>query len=728
MDAKKYYAHTKSDQKSGEVLSQAYWQPLAEHLRNVSELARKFGDCFGSGELAGLSGMLHDIGKYSDKFQKRLSGGESLVDHSTAGAVEAIKRYGDLGFILGYCIAGHHAGLPDGGNMADTHDDATLRGRLLKGNNIENYENYSREINPILDQDWRIPIHPLYESGFSLSFYIRMLYSCLVDADFLDTEKFMDCNVDRKIGEDIPALTEKLERFIQGFGDTDNPINQKRTQILNNCLQKDIWNKDLYTLTVPTGGGKTITSLAFALRHAKFHEMKHVIYVIPYNSIIEQNAAVFKNILGEENVLEHHSNFNYDDSSEMLVRQRLATENWDMPVVVTTTVQFFESLFANRSSKCRKLHNLADSVIIFDEAQMLPLPYLLPCVRAITELVRNYGCTAVLCSATQPALGSFFPKDFEIKELCDGQKELFEFFKRTSIRFAGQLSDDELAERLNSQNQVLCIVNTRKQAQTVFQLLNEEGAFHLSTLMYPKHRSRLLTEIRKRLINGLPCRVIATSLIEAGVDVDFPVVYRAQAGLDSEIQAAGRCNREGKREISPVYIFEPEQKYQEHLPAMQARPARIARSVAGQFDDCTSAKAINAYFMQLYMIEDKWLDSKNIVKRFENGFDKGLSFPFAAVADEFSLIDNATRSVLIPDNDDAQALAAKLREGQHSRKLLRQIQQYCVNVYENHYKALNEAGSILPLDSEIAVLTDMDKYNEKTGLEASVDTGVGIFV
>ncbi|HEX3026868.1 MAG TPA: CRISPR-associated endonuclease Cas3'', partial [Clostridia bacterium] len=361
-----YYAHTKFNPVTGENLSPDYWQPLLEHLQNVAAIAQQFGDSFGSGEIARICGLFHDLGKYSERFQRHLSEGGNPVDHSTAGAVELSKRLDSLGFLLAYCVAGHHAGLPDGGSAADTPDEPTLHARLRK--KTESYDGYRQELDPLSQPyDLRLPIAPLGQGGFSLSFYIRMLYSCLVDGDFLDTEKAMNGEIDRKIGEEISTLAVRLEQYIGRFDNSDRPIDRMRTQILKSCVAKAAWDKGLYTLTVPTGSGKTISSLAFALKHANFHRMKRVIYVIPYNSIIEQNAAVFKDILGEENVLEHHSNFNYDDSSEKLIRQRLATENWDMPVIVTTTVQFFESIFANRSSKCRKLHNLADSVVIFDD-------------------------------------------------------------------------------------------------------------------------------------------------------------------------------------------------------------------------------------------------------------------------------------------------------------------------------------------------------------------------
>jgi len=518
-----------------------------------------------------------------------------------------------------------------------------------------------------------------------------------------------------------------LDGYIKGFANPEKEIDKRRTEILNRCIEKAEREKGLYTLTVPTGGGKTISSLAFALKHAKKHKMDRVIYVIPYNSIIEQNAAVFKDILGEENVLEHHSGFSYDDTSELLINKRLATENWEVPVVVTTTVQFFESLFASRPSKCRKLHNMTNSVIIFDEAQMLPTQYLLPCIRAISELVYNYKSTAVLCSATQPALSGLFPKELSARELCDHAEELFRFFKRTKIVPVGELADTELAKRLNLEKQVLCIVNTRMQAQRLFKLLLREGSFHLSTLMYPLHRKQTLRIIRERLKDGLPCRVVSTSLIEAGVDVDFPVVYRAEAGLDSEIQAAGRCNRERKNAESPVYIFKPAEEYQKHMPAMMKRPMEVARSVAKQFDDIASNEAIFAYFTRLYRFEGTGLDTKSIVESFENGLVKGMSFPFARIASEFNLIENSTYSVVIPHTDEARELVTRLREGERSRKLMRSVQQYAVSVYAGSYSVLLSSGSIEALDEELAVLTDLDKYSEKTGLDANADYGAAVF-
>lgn len=700
-------------------------QTVEEHLDAAAARARVFGDRFGNGDAAWLCGIYHDIGKFSEAFQKRIFGEiKQRVDHSTAGAKELDRRYANMGHMLAYCVAGHHTGLPDGGSFASTPDDSTLSGRLKR--EIEPYSHFTEHIVLPDANKMSTSIVPIGNMGFSVAFYIRMLFSCLVDADYLDTESFMSGKTRETTYDTMRILNQKIDEQVKAFSNPSRDIDIKRTHILSNCISKSERGRGLYMLTVPTGGGKTITSMAFALKHAWHHGMDRVIYVIPYNSIIEQNAEEFSRILGEQNVLEHHSGIHYDENDESVMGKRLATENWDMPIVVTTTVQFFESLFANKTSKCRKLHNIANSVVIFDEAQLLPLKYLRPCIRAISELVQNYKCTCVLCSATQPALDKQFPSEIKCVELCDNIKGSYELFKRTRLQHIGELSDTELAQRLNREERVLCIVSTRKQAQNVFSLMKGSGVYHLSTLMYPKHRKQFLKEIRFRLDHNMHCRVISTSLIEAGVDVDFPIVYRSEAGLDSLIQAAGRCNREGKNPVSPVYIFKPEQAYRKSLPDMLRRPVAVTDSVMSRYDDIASPEAIQAYFDELYSVEGETLDMKKIVKRFEEGISD-MSFPFAQVAGEFRLIDETTHAIVIPKTDEAHALVGRLRAGERSRDLLRSIQQYTVNVYDRNYNTLKGTGSVDVLDDELAVLTDLNKYDDSTGLDASTDGGQAIF-
>lgn len=701
-------------------------QPLLEHLEGTARRAAEFAAAFGAGEWGRLLGTVHDIGKYSDKFQRRIRGEPVSVDHSTAGA----QRLSQMGNQIGaYCVAGHHGGLPDGGHRIDDSSQPTLAGRLKRP--VEPYEAFWEEVKLPPVSSFRPP-QVLGKGGFTLAFWTRMLFSCLVDADFLDTEAFMRGEAPpRGGGDSIDELLGRLEAYIAPWWNPKSELNRARCAILQGCLEAGAREAPgLFTLTVPTGGGKTVASLAFALRHAKAHGKRRVVYVIPYTSIIEQTAAVFRGFLGEENVLEHHSNVEYDDeSTPEAERKKLAAENWDMPIVVTTAVQFFESLFASKTSRCRKLHNLADSVIIFDEAQTLPPAYLRPCLRAIAELTVNYGASSVLCTATQPALGPLLAEispALQPRELCPPVD--LAIFRRVQFRHLGQLTDDELAGRLNSHLQALCIVSTRKQAQAVYQLLQTQpGSFHLSTLMTPQHRGAILEEIRRRLQEGLPCRVVATSLIEAGVDVDFPVVYRAEAGLDSEIQAAGRCNREGRRglEESFVYLFKPDETYTAHLPASLLLPLKTAQAQTQDFERLDAAQNIESYFTALYKLSGEVAASKEVVDAFEEapvGF-----YPFAGVAQGFHLIGPETRAVLIPQGEEGAALAQRLRQGERSRALFRKAGRHSVNIYPGHFEALLNIGALEALDEGAAILTDLSLYKEETGLALIAEAGQAIF-
>lgn len=707
-------------------------QLFIDHATAVSRLSSDFAAEFGAASEAGVIGLLHDIGKCSPAGQRRINGGTDRVEHAAAGAevLGDCWRNNPFGYLLAYCVAGHHAGLPDGGVSTDTEDRATLCAKLKrqKQRNFD-YAPYEEALAQPAPTVPRFLLERAKQSpGFSYAFRTRMLFSCLVDADFLDTEAFMN-NTELRcgIGDSLPILFERLQIKLSSFGPPQNPVAQQRKQVLEDCLRAAEQPRGVFTLTVPTGGGKTLSSLAFALRHALRNGLRRVIYVIPYTSIIDQTAAIFREVLGEQNVLEHHHNVNYDSSEDRDTDPRvLATENWDAPVVVTTNVQFFESLFANRTSRCRKLHNIANSVLIFDEAQMLPLDLLLPCVRAIEELVRNHRCTAVLCSATQPALRRYFDASVEIREIASSPEELYLALRRVRFEDAGQLDDAALLERLQQQNQVLCVVNTKPQAQTLFEGLSGEGNYHLSTLMTPTHRRRILAEIRERLdpkrTDHSPCRVISTSLIEAGVDVDFPTVYRQEAGLDSAVQAAGRCNREGKRSTddSVVYLFRPEERYETKMPHSLQLPIKVARIVQSNHSDIAAPDAIHDYFQRYFSFRGESLDQKGIVKQLNDGLANGLSFPFASVAMQFRVIESPTRTVLIPNDDETDSetrgLIAALRNGAHSRDLLRKAGLHSVGVYPKQFDLLLGAGALEVLDEELAVLRDESLYSKDTGL------------
>ena len=692
------------------------FQPLKEHIENVGERAAQFAAAFDAAEHGRETGLLHDIGKYSSKGQKRQRDPEhtAKVDHSSAGAQEAFRRKDPM---AAFAVAGHHGGLPNMGGKGDL-DTGTLMARLHKPlTGGDDPSAWKREIvlpDRISMPQWAVQCR----EGRVQALYTRMLFSCLVDADFLDTEAALQGRQPRGGYASLEELLQKLQSHVAPWlKKPKNELCAKRSAILQSCLQGGEREEGLYTLTVPTGGGKTVSSLAFALTHAVRHDMKRGVYVIPYTSIIEQNAKVFAEILGPENVLEHHSQTELADEkgdSETLEarRRRLACENWDAPVIVTTAVQFFESLYAAKTSRCRKLHNLAGSVVIFDEAQTLPVPFLKPCVSAIGELVRHYGVTAVLCTATQPELGRLFNElapELSIREIAPEPDELFEFFRRVSFQREGQLSNEELAARLTETEQVLCIVNTRKRAREIFQLLPEEGRFHLSTLMTPQDRKRVLDAVRERLKERKPCRVVSTSLVEAGVDVDFPAVWREVAGLDSILQAAGRCNREGKKSAaeSSVHIFHADG----NIPRMLKLNVAAAESVLADYEDVNTRPAIHAYFQTLLWAKgDAALDEKRIL-------ESESAFMFRNTAEKFHLIDKKTLTIYIPSKADSGDIQA-LRDKQFSKGLLRRLSQSAVNLYDTECQKLMENGA-LEMDAEdgYAILLNPNMYSDECGLE-----------
>lgn len=697
-------------------------QSIEAHLKGTGELAETFAAEFGAAANGKLCGLAHDIGKYSDEFQLRLRGGKK-VDHATAGAIECFKIKAAFEAV---CVIGHHSGLPNVGHKdADTTESQTFFGRKLRAEQggIPDYrKNWNGHI--ALPQDYFRPSG----RGFATAFYIRMLYSCLVDADYIDTETFMNGDAGRGNYEPLSALCDKLTAYISKWNNPTREIDILRQKILNSCINNSGNPRGMFTLTVPTGGGKTVASMAFALNHAAANSMKRIIYVIPYTSIIEQNAKVFRDILGQENVVEHHSSVSYElseNADELEYRSALATENWDAPVIVTTAVQFFESLYANRSSKCRKLHNIANSVIIFDEAQMIPSNNLRPCVAAIAELVRAYNATAVLCTATQPAIDEMlleYSKKESVVELCPDVDGMFEKFRRTSFEKEGRLTTDELVSRLESQQQVLCIVNTRKFAQEVYEALPSEGRFHLSTLMCPVHRKQKLDEIRERLKSGKTCRVVSTSLIEAGVDVDFPRVFREMAGLDSILQAAGRCNREGKRsaESSIVTVFESENKVNKLIAVNRDAAEETVRDWTQPNTTSTIERYFKAY--RDFLRND---DKSGVITASEKGIS-GCGLPFEWIAKEFKLIDQNTFTVYISVGEGKE-LISRLREGERSRELYRKAGMYSVSVYENHFNALINAGAAESFGDDAAILTDLSLYSDEKGLATDVRGGSALF-
>lgn len=725
-----YYAHSSMDNERG-------WQTLAEHLKKTAQIASEKSKIFGAEELAFLCGLLHDLGKYSKEFQLRLQGRDGRVDHSSAGAQKAVALFGKgIGTVLAYCIAGHHGGLLDYGTPAST--EGTLYARLQA--KVCDFCAYKEEI--AIDSENMPSIPPVSpqkgEEGFTLSFFIRMLYSCLVDADFINTEEYMNGVIKPRGGHaSIQELDAAWDSFLYGLKAAHQTrINVKRNEILQRCLHMAESAPALYSLTVPTGGGKTASSLAFALKHAQKNEMRRIIYVIPYTSIIEQNAAIFKRHLGEDNVLEHHSNFQFDkgtDENNQIANEkiRLASENWDISVVVTTNVQFFESLFASKSSKCRKLHNIAKSVIIFDEAQMIPTQFMRPCFLSISELVRNYGCTSVLCTATQPSVYESGILDMQPVEIMQNPGALYEDFKKVTVRDIGEVEDTSLTSQLNALKQVLCIVNTRRHAREIFKQLAGD-CYHLSTLMCPAHRKEVLSQIRIRLNpqSQKPCRVVSTQLIEAGVDVDFPVVYRAMAGIDSIVQSAGRCNREGRLKEGILYVFRPSSKAAA-IKGYLKKTAEISEMVFRKHNDPISLEAIDYYFKLLYDIEGlDALDRNHVLECFAGTRKAPFAFDFQTAENRFHLIDSEMYPVIIPYNEEAEGLITALPFSTSLKNMARKLQPYTVSVYKWEFEKLISNGAVRRIKDDFYILEDAElNYDSQTGLILPEDPkGEAIFI
>ena len=676
-----YYAHSAQDE-LGNLLPYEHWQTLQSHSVNVGEIAAEFARVFGAQEIAYQTGQLHDLGKYSELFNQRLHGGPS-VDHATAGAKVAIERWGNvIGKLMAFCIAGHHAGLANGNGEGDNRRTLKQRLALQFGADIPTLDNlWQQEIK--LPQNLSAP--PLkadaHHPYFSYAFFTRMLYSCLVDADYLDTEAFylnLENNaVERGGYPDLNALQHNFNQFINNFrrriaqapeqteAEKRNAVlNRLRSEILDYAVEQAAQPQGLFTLTVPTGGGKTFTSMAFALEHAKRHGMRRVIYVIPFTSIIEQNAAEFRKAfgeLGEQAVLEHHSTFNDDKLQDEATKDklRLASENWDVPIVVTTAVQ---------------------------------------------------------------AENGFYRGFENVREIAPKPTALFDKLRRTTVHHIGTQTDADLLAKLGEHPQMLVIVNNRRHARSLYdQAKHLDGMFHLTTLMCAKHRSQKLDEIRGRLKNGEPCRVIATSLIEAGVDVDFPLVMRAEAGLDSVAQAAGRCNREGKRpsENSFVWIFAPEEQWK--APPELATQAAVMRLTADSFsDDLLSTQAVAAYFAELYQLKGSELDNKKILKM-HNDTGQSLDFPFQTIADKFRMIESHMQPLIIPFDGEAENLISSLHHAGHIGGLLRKLQPYTVQIPESALAALYKAGRIEPINEknfgkQFYTLIGLDLYDEVAGL------------
>ncbi len=668
------------------------------------------------------------------------------IDHSAAGAILASNKNKGIGRILGYLIAGHHTGLPDWNKVDGTKGDP-LSERLsnpehlqhaLKGNPPESV------LNAALPSS--LPCQSRSGDSELVHLWIRMLYSCLVDADFLDTEGFMkpEKAAFRPNAVDLATLKERFDQYMSAkeSGAPDTPVNRERKEILRECRHKGAsLEPGLFSLTVPTGGGKTLASMAFALEHAIRHGKKRIIVAIPYTSIIEQTAAVYREVFGEEAVLEHHSNL--DPSRETSFSQ-MASENWDAPIIVTTNVQLFESLFAAKSSACRKLHNIVNSVVVLDEAQMLPTDFLQPIVSVIKSLTAHFRTSVVLCTATQPVLsgkvgtGKDILKGFadgSVRELMAAPEKLFSVFQRVRVRMLGRSDErhewSEIAERLREHEQVLCIVNTRKDCRELHGQM-PDGTVHLSALMCPEHRSKVIAEVKSKLMAGEPVRVVSTQLLEAGVDIDFPTVYRSFSGFDSIAQAAGRCNREGRLERGDVVVFNPPKPSPSGRLLKAEQAAQTLFRIEPELAASLMPEAFRRYFMH-YFSGLNGFDTREIMDLLCGNDALKCQIQFRTAARKFKLIDDTQQHGVIVryrdrkteiDNVDIDKLIKDLRYKGPNRELMRQLQRFSVNVYDNDLQEMKRNGLIEDVNG-VWVQTAESAYDSVFGL--NIDASLNFY-
>ncbi len=743
-----YFAHTCDLPDGSRDPDESHWQPLREHLKNVAMLAEKFAREARPGDkefvqAAYAAGLLHDLGKYRQEFQRMIRGqqpkGES-TRHKQAGAAEAVgteRKHFDICF----AILGHHGGIPDAADMADAVKAGGQVAQTVMPSAIQDFS----------ELEAAIPIRAVALRGLDFDIRTRLLFSCLVDADWLDTSNFQ--TLCRGWPAPLPpakfeaaALLKAVLAYIEMRAQQclNSDVARIRAEVLAAALQRASQGPGIFSMTVPTGGGKTLSALAFALRHAEKHGLRRVIYVAPYLSIIEQNAAVFRAALGDaagDLILEHHSmvepgknGINQQDDPESETAQRLA-ENWDAPIVLTTSVQLYESLFSNQPSRCRKLHSIARSVVILDECQTLPPGYTAPTCGMLEQAAGYLGCTIVLCTATQPA----WKKDpvrlpqgiANVCEIAPDPAALFQRLKRVKIQWpsadAVALSWMEIAAEMSCHKQILCVVNTRRAALEIFRELvkMETGTFHLSTNMCPAHRLCVLKDVAAAIKRGDPCRLISTQLVEAGVDLDFPVVMREMAPLESIVQAAGRCNREGMLNLpngggGRVVVF----RSQDGKMPQSSWYRNGAKIVEQDFLACGREPQIDApsdlaeYYRRLYPTGN--LDAQDIQT-------KRSRYNFQQVAASYSIIEDITTSLVItnwePARQEVENMLGELRR-QPSRRVYRRLQKFTVNVYEHELRQV--AGACM-IDDPPGVNVCCLPYDKSLGLVIGGNAAVPVF-
>lgn len=728
-----YYAHQTEDKSRR--------QTVKEHLENVSKLSGEFARPEFR-ELAQLCGMLHDLGKYCTEFVERLNGKNVKVEHSLAGAKVITEKYKNClsSWIAAFCIVSHHSGLVDGGDATDSVEEPTLLGRLQRS--VPAYDDYKNEIEiPRLMSN--LELVNLFKNLQELSndnnelmevsaFITRYMYSCLVDADFLDTEQFYKSDVNRKFKDDFEKcrvdLLEHMSKFRQ-----DTPIRKARNELLKEVIANIQEDAHIYLMNMPTGSGKTLCSIRAALDRMEKskgtpYEKKRIIYVIPYASIVEQTAEIFEDIFKGQSILQHHSNYSYenkdgDDNDEIQKRLKLASENWDAEgIIVTTNVQFFESLYHHKSSRMRKIHNMADSIIVFDEVHMMPKNYLEPCIKGVGYITKYLNSEAIFLTATMPDFELMF-KDLipfcKTINLIEDRHE--DIFKKCEYRYRGELSEEKLLMEIQEVKSALLVVNKRSKASEMYNKIKScvnAKVYHLSTYMSGYDRSRIIDEVKDMLEknrnsekNGRKIEkiiLVSTSLIEAGVDLDFQMTYRELSGLDSILQTGGRCNREGRYTDSVVNVFKFEDS---NLRNEIAIKANITEGLFKDFKDITSQECIRQYYKIFYgNIEELKKQSITAIKPIH----KIKNIPFREYSASFRLIESNTVGIAVPRDEKSVKLIEKLEKGRKS--VARELQRYSATVYNYEFEEMCKLGIVADYGTGVFVLTNLDYYDKNLGL------------
>lgn len=704
------------------IASDGRQQSIADHSRNVAYLVESMLQAWASEDIRTIgvaAGQIHDIGKFAALFRSRLDNTIPAMDHTLASLVESFQhRVPEIGILA----SSHHTGLLDLGGKCDLMAHTTMgRYNRSKQNPPEDYSGYPS----VIQVDWnkagkaRLP-----NDRFAQMMCMRMLESCLVDADRLDARSF-----DRQssyVPHTISSMAKKLfDVYIQQFQTKAkrSPLDTERNKILSQCIKMgQAMDPGLYTLDVPTGGGKTIASMGFAVNHALRNRQQRILYVAPYLSVIDGSAETLTDIFGEGAVLQHHSQAEPDKT-----KAEYAVENWDSEIVVTTMVQLFESLFGSRASKLRKIHNITNSVVILDEPQWLPYVFLEPCVAAIHELIEQYRCSVVICTATPPALSPFFEKYAKRKgvaplkpvNLCPFYDK--SVFERVKVRFINgyqnngkqamhPISWSDLAKKLASHKQAMCITNTRKGAEALMRELEKmpgldpDSLFLLTSYLIPYDRLNLIRKIQERLRDKKPCLLVATSLVEAGVNLDFPYSYREFTSISSIIQTAGRTNRHGKRKWGTLSVFLAEDKVPHEYDLMIRASWVTLHNNPGL--NVIDAEMGTKFFEEYHREAQRPTENEIMYLTYY------FNLPFEMVSSTFKLIPDTTQSMVIPVGE-APMLLTLIQQGKGGKSVYRKLQKYMVGLYENEVQSLTGHYNTL---GDLLILSDRSLYDKVYGI------------